>query len=140
VPCWFRSRSGLLVIPPKRLSGFRLNRASRMGPFWVMNQGTVSFAPLSVAKAIEGFIRGLVPPGAGCEWQARHWLELKRGPSPLLAPPVTTSTSANLFRPSLKNRCSSFVRPARGPPALQEGSRPGLLCRRLPPRTGEILW
>ena len=49
------------------------------------------FAPLSVDTAIRGFMAGLVPPGAGCEWQERQALELKRGPSPLLAPPVTTS-------------------------------------------------
>src|SRR6516165_7413762 len=98
-------------------SGLFLNRASRTGPFCAMNQGIMFFAPLSVDTAIRGFIAGLVPPGPGCEWQERQALELKRGPSPLLAPPVTTSIVANLLRPSLKNCCSSWVRPFSGPPA-----------------------
>ena len=88
--------------------GFRLKRASRTGPFGTMNQGTSFFAPLSVATGIKGFFAGLDPPGAGCEWQDRHWLELKRGPSPLLLPPATTSTSANRREPVLE-KCG-FVR------------------------------
>ena len=52
--------------------GFRLKRASRTGPFWVMNHGTSFLAPFRVAIAIKGFWEGLVPPGAGCEWQDRH--------------------------------------------------------------------
>src|SRR5271156_2086121 len=67
--------------------GFRLKRASRTGPFWVMNQGTKFFDPLRVATAIIGFCVGLDPPAAGCAWQDKHWFELKRGPSPLLLPP-----------------------------------------------------
>src|ERR1700676_1728310 len=63
-----------------------LNRASRTGPFCVTNHGTVFLAPFKVATAIKGFCARLVPPASGCEWQDRHWLELKRGPSPLLAP------------------------------------------------------
>ena len=77
-----------------------LNRASRTGPFCVMNHGTVFFAPFKVATAINGFCAGLDPPASGWEWQEKHWFELKRGPSPLFAPPVTTSTSANLACPS----------------------------------------
>ena len=73
-----------------------------------MNQGTAFFAPLSVATAIKGFCAGLDPPPAGCEWQDRHWLELKRGPSPLFVPLATTSISANLASPSWKN--AVFVR------------------------------
>ena len=73
--------------------GFRLKRASRIGPLFVRNHGNVFFAPLSSATAIKGFEAGLVPPTAGCKWHDEHWLELKRGPSPLLSPPVTTSTS-----------------------------------------------
>src|SRR6516164_211095 len=80
--------------------GFRLKRASRIGPFGVMNHGTKFFAPLRVAMAIKGFRAGLDPPAAGCEWQDKHWFELKRGPSPLLLPLVTTSISANLASPS----------------------------------------
>src|ERR1700730_8645488 len=90
--------------PPSGVSfGLRLKRASRIGPLFVMNQGNAFFAPLSVATAIKGFGLGLVPPTAGCKWQDEHWLELKRGPSPLLLPPVTTSTSWNLVSPSWKN-------------------------------------
>src|SRR5271155_2902883 len=82
-----------------------------------MNQGTRFFAPLRVAIAIMGFCAGLDPPAAGCAWQDRHWFELKRGPSPLLLPPVTTSISANLASPSWKKAFSSDVRPFRGLPA-----------------------
>src|SRR2546428_2338637 len=104
--------------PPSLVpSGLRLKRASRTGPFCVMNHGTTFFAPLRVAMAISGFRAGLDPPAAGCEWQEKHWFELKRGPSPLLVPPVTTSISANLTNPSLKNAVSSAVRPGRGAPA-----------------------
>jgi hypothetical protein len=53
------------------------------------------FAPLSVAIAIKGFAAGLDPPAAGCTWHVRQEFALKRGPSPLLFPPVTTSVSAN---------------------------------------------
>ena len=95
----------------------RLNRASRTGPFCVMNHGTVFFAPFKVATAIKGFCAGLDPPASGCEWQEKHWLELKRGPSPLFEPLVTTSTSANLACPSWKNAVSSAVRSFSGPPA-----------------------
>src|SRR5579863_6759834 len=91
-----------------------------------MNQGTTFFAPLRVATAIIGFRAGLDPPAAGCEWQDKHWFELKRGPSPLLAPPVTTSTSANRARPSVKKALSSVVRPGSGPPApAAPGRTPG---------------
>src|SRR5579862_4881567 len=100
-----------LWTPPSLVPfGFRLKRASRMGPFCVMNQGATFLAPLRVATPIKGFRVGLDPPAAGCEWQDKHWFELKRGPSPLLLPPVTTSISANLASPSLKNAISSGVR------------------------------
>ena len=114
--------------PPSLVpSGFRLKRASRTGPFGVMNQGTTFFAPLSVATWIKGFCAGLDPPGAGCEWQDRHWFELKRGPSPLFLPPATTSISANRVSPSWKNAVSSAVRllsglPAPGAPPRTPGS------------------
>ena len=104
--------------PPSLVrSGLRLKRASLTGPFSVTNQGTTLFAPLSVATAIKGFCAGLVPPGAGCAWHERHWLELKRGPSPLFEPPCTTSTSMNLAAPSWKKALSSAVRLLRGSPA-----------------------
>lgn len=97
--------------------GLRLKRASRTGPFAAINHGTTFIAPLRTEMAIKGFPAGLDPPAAGCEWHDRHWFELKRGPSPLLLPPVTTSISANLARPSVKNAFSSAVRARRGPPA-----------------------
>src|SRR5215469_4538423 len=56
-----------------------LKRASRIGPLDVMNHGTVFVAPFKWATSGRGFCAGLVPPIAGCEWQAKHWLELKRG-------------------------------------------------------------
>src|SRR5579863_4328832 len=80
--------------------GFFLNRDSRTGPFCVMNQGTLLFAPLSVATATCGLGNGAEPPEAGCPWQDKHWFELKRGPRPLFAPPVTDSMSANRACPS----------------------------------------
>ena len=107
----------LCTSPSLEPLGFRLKRASRMGPFGAMNQGTSFLAPLSVATAIKGLFAGLDPPGAGCEWQDRHWFELKRGPSPLLLPPATTSISANRVNPSWKNVVSSAVRSFKGPPA-----------------------
>src|ERR1017187_5131014 len=71
--------------------GLRLKRASRTGPFGAMNHGIVFLAPLRAAIVTKGFCAGLDPPAAGYEWQDKHWFELKRGPSPLLLPPVTTS-------------------------------------------------
>src|SRR5580704_18841389 len=53
--------------------GFRLKRASRTGPFCVMNHGTTFLAPLRAATPINGFRAGLDPPAAGCEWQDKHW-------------------------------------------------------------------
>jgi hypothetical protein len=58
-------------------SEFRLNRASRTGPFCVMNHGTVFFAPFKLATSDRGFRAGLDPPASGCEWQEKHWFELK---------------------------------------------------------------
>src|SRR5580693_3387728 len=82
-----------------------------------MNQGTVFFAPFNWATANRGFCTGLEPPASGCEWQEKHWFELKRGPRPLFEPLLTTSISANLACPSRKNAVSSAVRPCSGPPA-----------------------
>src|SRR6516225_6733049 len=45
----------LCTAPSGVPSGFRLKRASRIGPLFVMNHGNVFFAPLSVATAIRGF-------------------------------------------------------------------------------------
>ena len=109
-----------------------LKRASRTGPFCVMNHGTVFFAPFKVATAINGFSEGLDPPALGWAWQERHWFELKRGPSPLFAPLVTTSTSANLACPSWKNAVSSAVRALADcqhlPGHHARPGLPGLIC------------
>ena len=52
--------------PPSGVpSGLRMNRASRTGPFDVMNDGTVLVAPIKVATATCGFGRGPTPPAAG---------------------------------------------------------------------------
>src|SRR6516164_9825933 len=102
---------------PSAVSSLFLNRDSRIGPFGAMNHGTEFFAPFKTATSGRGFFAGLVPPMLGCEWQEKHWLELKRGPSPLFEPLVTTSTSANLACPSWKNAVSSAVRPFSGVPA-----------------------
>src|ERR1700722_13992831 len=56
--------------------GFCLKRTSRMGPFGVMNHGTMFLAPLRVAIPIKGFRAGLDPPAAGCAWHDKHWFEL----------------------------------------------------------------
>src|ERR1700687_1524554 len=103
-----------------------LNRASRTGPFCVIKHGTVFFAPFQVATQITGFCAGLDPPSSGCEWQEKHWLELKRGPRPLFEPLVTASISANLACPSWKNAVSSAVRPLSGvPPPAGPPRTPG---------------
>ncbi len=46
--------------------GWILKRASRMGPFAVMNEGSVFCAPNAVAVGTCGFAAGEVPPIAGC--------------------------------------------------------------------------
>jgi len=108
-----------------------------MGPSPVMNQGSVLRAPLSVATAPRGFAAGLVPPTAGWEWQAAHWFELKRGPSPLFAPPLTDSTSRKRASPSWKKASSSAVRPGRGPPAPGGPPRTPGSAGGVPPSGGE---
>jgi hypothetical protein len=53
--------------PPSRLPfEVATNRASRTGPFNVMNEGTVFCAPNAVATATCGLTAGEVPPTAGC--------------------------------------------------------------------------
>src|SRR5436189_279431 len=103
-----------LCTPPSLVpSGLRLKRASRMGPLCVMNHGTTFLAPSSVAILIKGLVAGLDPPTLGCEWQDRHWFEVKRGPSPTLSPPHTDSMSRDLASPFWKNAGSYPVRPSR---------------------------
>src|SRR2546430_16025068 len=92
-----------LCTPPSLVPfGLRLKRASRIGPFCVMNHGTAFLAPSSVAILIKGLVAGLDPPALGCEWQDRHWFELKRGPRPLLWPPATASMSRDFAGPRLE--------------------------------------
>src|SRR5215831_17457803 len=89
------------------------NRASRTGPLAATKNGMVLVAPLTVPLAItwlcgfgptfgKMFADGLVPPGAGCEWQPPHPSRLNRGPRPKLSP-VTVWFSLNWPRPVLKN-------------------------------------
>src|SRR5262249_19522113 len=65
-----------------------------------------------------GFTAGLLPPTAGCAWQAAQLFSLKRGPSP---PSAIVSISLKVARPSLKNArlpAGLFAATeARGPPA-----------------------
>src|SRR5882762_7148573 len=69
--------------PPSAVPfGFLMKRASRMGPFAVMKDGTVLVAPALAAIAGSGLVAGLVPPIAGCEWHAVQLSALKRGPRP----------------------------------------------------------
>src|ERR1700723_377433 len=86
--------SGVLLREP---FGFRKNlkRASRTGPFGVTKDGRLFCAPFRPKTRVSGFgptkgktvALGLDPPTDGCEWQLEHWSLLKRGPSPLFAPP-----------------------------------------------------
>jgi hypothetical protein len=93
--------------------GSRLKRASRMGPFSVMNEGTVLRAPNAVAMANWGFTAGAVPPIAGWLWQPPQPSRLKRGPRPSPTPSASSKSS----RPTLKKVASLAVSPASGPPA-----------------------
>ena len=70
-----------LLVP----SGLRLKRASRTGPFCVMNHGTTFFAPLRAAIAIKGFRGGLEPPGPGWEWQDRALVGIEAGAEAIVA-------------------------------------------------------
>src|SRR5580698_3752985 len=82
-----------------------------------MNQGTALLARAAAATASSGFAAGLLPPTFGCEWHEAHWLELKRGPSPLpsfAVAPLTTSTVLNRARPSWKNANSAAPSPGIG--------------------------
>src|ERR1700682_2476411 len=77
-------------------------RTSRIGPFGVMNHGTVLVAPKPRATASNGLTAGLVSPTNGCRWQDEHLFELYRGPRPLLSPVGlrTTLTDAKRATPS----------------------------------------
>src|SRR5215469_1235456 len=95
-----------------------------------MNDGMVLKLPFTTPFAITwlcGFgpmlgktlAAGLVPPGAGCEWQAPHESRLNRGPNPGLSP-VTVWCSLNCARPVWKKARSLglAVTEANGCPAL----------------------
>ena len=72
------------------------NRASRVGPVAVMNEGTVfpGATPL-LTNWNCGLVAGPVPPTAGCAWHELQLFELKRGPKPLFPAglPETDSTA-----------------------------------------------
>src|ERR1700716_4004794 len=56
--------------------------ASRTGPFETINGGRALCAPLAVASATCGLVKGLVPPIAGNEWHMKQLSPLKAGPKP----------------------------------------------------------
>src|SRR5215472_14146720 len=80
---------------------------------------------------------GLVPPGAGCEWQAPQESRLNRGPRPGLSP-VTVWCSLNCANPVWKKAKSLglAVTEANGCPALTPVllRTPGSLCAKAIPR------
>src|SRR5215472_7419216 len=80
---------------------------------------------------------GLVPPGAGCEWQAPQESRLNRGPRPGLSP-VTVWCSLNCASPVWKKAKSLglAVTEANGCPALTPVllRTPGSLCAKAIPR------
>src|SRR4029077_12217415 len=98
-----------------------MKRASRMGPFAVMKDGTVLVAPALAAIAGNGLVAGLVPPIAGCEWHAAQLSALKRGPRPWPGAPETVpdteSISWKTSCADVKNCCCSVVSPGADPPA-----------------------
>src|SRR5262249_30187709 len=123
-------------------SSLKRKRTSRVGPSRVSKKGTLLVAPLWWAIAKDGFTAGDVPPSAGWEWQAVHWSELKRPPSPAelvvsggdpggMGGPGATSlhvsqvASSSLARkaPSVKSFSSLAVSPGSGPPAPGEPPR-----------------
>ena len=77
------------------------NRASRVGPVAVMNDGVVlpGATPL-LTNWNCGLTAGPVPPIAGCAWHELQLFELNRGPRPTLAVPETVSTAWKRVRPS----------------------------------------
>jgi hypothetical protein len=61
--------------PPSGVpSGLSAKRASRIGPFAVMNDGIAFVAPIAFASVTCGFVAGLEPPTAGNMWQLPHEL------------------------------------------------------------------
>src|SRR5882724_1580640 len=93
-----------------------MKRASRTGPFAVMNDGTTLVAPSSLASATCGLGSGrwglsrlgLEPPLLGCAWHMAQLLPLNVGPRPEpdSIPPDTESTSLNVSREVAKSACS----------------------------------
>ena len=80
-------------------------RASRVGPWTVMNVGMVLSAPLTIPLVIavnSGLLAIPVPPIVGWEWHAEHWLKLNRGPKPVLGRVSTVCTIWKRPRPLLK--------------------------------------
>lgn len=123
--------------PPSGVpSGFLIKRASRIGPFAVMKDGTVLvLEPPLAAIAGNGLIAGLLPPMLGCEWHAAQLSALKRGPRPEPGAPFTVpdteSISWKIACADVKNCFCNVVSPDSEPPA------PGA-----PPRTpgSETAW
>src|SRR5215469_7421964 len=88
---------GALVSALPLLARKNGKRASRVGPLAVIKKGVESSGATRgcgpLVNVNSGLAAGPVPPTAGWPWQDEQLMELKRGPSPLLVPPETTSTS-----------------------------------------------
>src|SRR6266542_2305918 len=118
--------------PPSGVpSGLSLKRASRTGPFAVMNHGTLLAPPASVASATCGLSAGEVPPVAGCAWHELQLFPLNLGPRPGSVSgtnfsPITDCSSLNSSNPAPKNFDSRGVMPGSAPPAPDgPGRTPG---------------
>src|SRR5258706_15716045 len=80
--------------PPSGLpSVFLMNRASRPGPFAVMNEGTVFPGATVEALASWGLMAGVHPPRAAGLLQHAPESRVKRGPTPA-AQPIPPANSA----------------------------------------------
>src|SRR5206468_2142324 len=82
----------------------RMKRASRIGPFAVMNEGTEFAAPSRVASVTWGFALGdcglarpgLLPPVEGWAWHCAQLLPLKVGPRPFPSSPGTVPETESI--------------------------------------------
>src|SRR5579862_341564 len=139
---------GALVLAVPSLLKKNGKRASRVGPWAVMNVGVVSFGPaMPLAIAVNsGLLAPPVPPTVGCEWQPAQLLKLKRGPRPLLAVPEMASEFWKRVRPLLKKSCtpvgvfaatelsgSGLVAVAPACPLIAPGRTPGSVCAKATP-------
>jgi hypothetical protein len=54
------------------------------------------FCPLRVAIPIKGSVQGLIHQRPGCEWQDKHWFQLKARPKPIV---VASRHDRNISEP-----------------------------------------